>query len=127
MLPLHHQSAYYMRPAGLCFITNSLSFIKVFIPLIQIFSTFFFVFVCNWVIVKTFELASIHSWNLPDCQKIQCIVISCDCEQAINAKLVKEKEKNLMTMGMFSCPFAYWLDKKDGEGVAETCPFCACK
>jgi hypothetical protein len=116
-----------MRPAGLCFITNSLSFIKVFIPLIQIFSPFFFVFIYNWVIVKTFELASIHSWNLPDCQEIQCIVISCDFEHAINAKLIKEKEKNLMTMGMFSYPFDYWLHKIDEEDIAETSSFCVCK
>ena len=67
------------------------------------------------MIVKTLELVSIHSWNLPDYQEIQWIVISCDFEQAINAKHVKEKEKKLMTMGMFSCPIAYWLDKKDGK------------
>lgn len=79
------------------------------------------------MIVKTFELASIHSWNIPDCQEVQCIVISYDFEQAINAKLVKEKEKNLMAMGMFSCPIAYWLGKKDGEDIAETGSVCVCK
>jgi len=77
--------------------------------------------------VKTFELASIHYWNLRDCQEVQCVVIDCDFEQAINAKLVKEKEKNLMTMGMFSCPIAYWLDKKVGEDIAETGSVCVCK
>jgi hypothetical protein len=32
-----------------------------------------------------------------------------------------------MTMGMFSCPFAYWLDKKDGKDIAEAGSFYVCK
>jgi hypothetical protein len=84
---------------------------------------FFCVVICNYVIVETSGFANIHPSNLPHCQGFHRL-LGCNFAQPNNSILIKEKEKKLMTMGMFVCPIAYCLAKKDGRHFRDW--FCLC-